>query len=804
MRQVRSHLAPTRERRDPRAATVARDYRGLDQPMIAEWDAEQAFRLGIMSNAVAYRCLQVWADTVGSFQFCVGDTPPARPGSRGSDHKPTARMAQLLGRPTTRVNGRRSGPTLEMTGRDLMMWTVWQRIATGRHAWELEWDGRPGESRIVGLWPLPAAHLKPKPTSGRAARYFDGFVYDAENGYPIPLSNDQVFYGWWKGPNDVRQPVSPLQATRYAVTLAVMSDRYNHAFLKNGAVPATVVTTEAFSSDDERQAFQKGWAQRYQGPDRAGRTAFHEVGDGEGPVGDAIDIKTLGLAQKDAEFAKSHLQALKEVAYGLGVPWSKIDSADRTFSNAEAEERSWMLEKVVPFLETLADEINHQLAHRLGSEVGWFDLSGVEALRPKPRFTFAEGIQGVDAGLLLPAEVRDEFGLDPDVALPEPTMPALPAGGIGPAPVAIGGGSLAPGLGSGADRSGTGAGAADGAPADPARRSGVDVRGAAPEQRALTAEQQEQRRATIWRRNDAALRGLEARFARAWSDYFKRQAKAVVGQLTGKRTAARLTAASTARELRADLGIGGPLDPAEIARWRAAALDLADLMHTAATTAGVTRVNNAFGVSFDLEAPFVQDFIRARANQLAGQVTDSTYSAVQQALADGVANGASIDDLASAVQDVFTNASTNRAKTIARTEVISASNGSATLTASQLPPDVCAGQEWISTRDDRTRGNDEKDEFDHLSVDGQVVAMGAPFEVGGESLLYPGDPDGDGGNVINCRCTVAFLTPKDMEGRSAPRRTVPLTVARLAFRTLRAGEPFDAAEFRRSLLEVAA
>jgi len=319
-----------------------------------------------------------------------------------------------------------------------------------------------------------------------------------------------------------------------------------------------------------------------------------------------------------------------------------------------------------------------------------------------------------------------------------------------------------------------------------------------PEVRALTAEQQEQRRATIWRRNDAALRGLEARFARAWSDYFKRQAKAVTGQLTGKRTAARLTAASTARELRAAPGIGGPLDPAEIARWRAAALDLADLMHTAATTAGVTRVNNAFGVSFDLEAPFVQDFIRARANQLAGQVTDTTYSAIQQALADGVANGASIDDLARGVQDVFDVASRSRAQTIARTEVISASNGSASLAAAQLPADVAAGQEWISTRDDRTR-------VDHDEADGQVVAMGAPFEVGGESLLYPGDPDGDGGNVINCRCTTALLTPKDFEasgGRSRPT-VVPLAAATLALRTLRAGDQFDPVEFRRSLLAVA-
>jgi len=361
-------------------------------------------------------------------------------------------LAQLLGRPTARVANRASGPNLEMSGRELIMWTVWQRIGAGRSAWELEWQdpsrpratsaevaGKPG-AQIVGLWPIPAALIKPKP-SPRGKSYFDGYVVDGANNMPAHLSNDQVFYGWWKGPNDIRQPVAPLQATRYAVTLAVMSDRYNHAFLKNGAVPATVVTTEAFASDDERRAFRRDWEAKYQGPDKAGRTMFYEAepryGDETGGVGDTLDIKTLGLAQRDAQFAQSHLQALKEVAWGLGVPWSKIDSADRTFSNAEAEERSWMLERVVPFLETLADEINLRLAPMLGREVCWFDLSGVEALRPTPRFSFSEGVQGWAAGLLLPGEVREEFGLDPDVELPTPVapeLPALPAGGVPDAP----------------------------------------------------------------------------------------------------------------------------------------------------------------------------------------------------------------------------------------------------------------------------------------------------------------------------------------------------------------------------------
>ena len=765
-RTVRTRLAP--ERRDPTAATIDRNYRGLDMPLVPEWDAEQAFRLGIMSNAVAFRCLQVWADTVGSFHLCVGDRPPTRPGAKGSDHQPTARLAQLLGRPTTRVANRASGPNLEMSGRELIMWTVWQRIGAGRNAWELEWDGTPGRSNIVGLWPIPAALIKPKPSPGGGS-YFDGYVVDGANNMPVHLSNDQVFYGWWKGPNDIRQPVAPLQATRYAVTLAVMSDRYNHAFLKNGAVPATVVTTEAFASDDERRAFRRDWEAKYQGPDKAGRTAFHEVGEGDGAVGDAIDIKTLGLAQKDAQFAQSHLQALKEVAWGLGVPWSKIDSADRTFSNAEAEERSWMLERVVPFLETLTDEINLRLAPMLGREVCWFDLSGVEALRPTPRFTFSEGIEGWAAGLLLDREVREEFGLDPDVELPTPVVPelpvppAMPDGGVpdGRSVAAVQPGAVSPeAVRLPASTSGPSTEpiprSVEGHRAADDHQRGVPEE-ALREHRSLTPEQQEVRRTAIWRRNDAALRGLEAAFAKRWSDYFARQAKVVVAQITGKRTAARLEAAATARELRADVPLGGPLDPAEIARWRSAAYDLADLMHTAATTTGVTRVNNAFGVSFDLEAPFVQDFIRARANQLAGQVTDTTYSAIQQALADGVANGASIDDLASAVQHVFDVADRSRALTIARTEVISASNGSASLAAAQLPADVAGGQEWISTRDGRTRD-------DHADADGQVVVMGAPFDVGGEPLLYPGDPAGDGGNVINCFPADTVIASEGIEG----------------------------------------
>ena len=136
-RQVRSRLAPTRERRDPQAATRNPTWHGKDQPQVSEWNADQAFRYGVMANVVAFRCLQVWADAVAKYPFRAGATPPARPGMR-SDHNPNARLAQLLGPPTKRVGGKLSGPNPEMTGRTLLAWTAAQRIATGRNAWEIE------------------------------------------------------------------------------------------------------------------------------------------------------------------------------------------------------------------------------------------------------------------------------------------------------------------------------------------------------------------------------------------------------------------------------------------------------------------------------------------------------------------------------------------------------------------------------------------------------------------------------------------------------------------------------------------
>ena len=53
---------------------------------------------------------------------------------------------------------------------------------------------------------------------------------------------------------------------------------------------------------------------------------------------------------------------------------------------------------------------------------------------------------------------------------------------------------------------------------------------------------------------------------------------------------------------------------------------------------------------------------------------------------------------------------------------------------------------WVATLDGNTRDA-------HAGADGQEVPIDMPFNVGGEALMFPGDPNGSAENVINCRCS---------------------------------------------------
>jgi len=128
---------------------------------------------------------------------------------------------------------------------------------------------------------------------------------------------------------------------------------------------------------------------------------------------------------------------------------------------------------------------------------------------------------------------------------------------------------------------------------------------------------------------------------------------------------------------------------------------------------------------------------------------------VRRAMADGKSVGqADIDRIAGRYSDRLLAL---RGETIARTETLKALNAGRQEALDQLienPNNDVQAQDvtraWDATGDALTRPS-------HAAADGQVMAQGEAFIVGGFALMYPGDTSlgAPGEEVINCRCYMA-------------------------------------------------
>lgn len=133
------------------------------------------------------------------------------------------------------------------------------------------------------------------------------------------------------------------------------------------------------------------------------------------------------------------------------------------------------------------------------------------------------------------------------------------------------------------------------------------------------------------------------------------------------------------------------------------------------------------------------------------RLPDEVANLVFAEITDGLNAGENVDQVATRVGNVLDWTASERwpgrARTIARTEATRARNAGT----------VAAGTEQarvtgrILTKTWRAH-HDEKTRIPHAQADGQTQPFWAPFMVGGEPLMFPGDPNGTPENVINCRC----------------------------------------------------
>lgn len=131
-------------------------------------------------------------------------------------------------------------------------------------------------------------------------------------------------------------------------------------------------------------------------------------------------------------------------------------------------------------------------------------------------------------------------------------------------------------------------------------------------------------------------------------------------------------------------------------------------------------------------------------------VADEVFDTVKGTLKEGIDAGDSTADLASRVKEKFNDISKGRSTVVAKTETAVMYGAARHESMKQAGIQY---KEWLTAHDDRVRDA-------HMEADGQIVGIDEPFNVGGEELAHPGDPDGSPENVINCRCVQIASTAK--------------------------------------------
>lgn len=550
---------------------------------------------------------------------------------------------------------------------------------------------------------------------------------------------------------------SPLEAAGLAVSADVAAARWNYRFFRNSALPAGILTTDQPLTEAQARQVRARWEQTSKGEENAHRVQVTYRGLKWMPVQNTA---------KDMEFNALRTALQQEICAAYGVPSVKLGLLDgATYANSDAQKELFWTQTVMPYLRLIESTLDQMLLRDDGLE-SYFNTDGVEDLRTivarkveiaVKMFSIGWPLNLIDNRLDIgmgDVEWGDEgflpfnLQLAKDVVNP-PEPPALP--GVPP----------------GADPNATPP-AEDEDPKPP---------------KDLTPEKAYE---YAKRRIGAALTGPGFR-ALVHTSLEKLQAEAATRLLPNETPAIDVTdetRGAIVEVLRATNGdavlddlkrtVGVPVVPHRASTVYDHILEWSPRLYVAGTRAatkrkgvetvletlrgtdkelkrigakyikqgvaiGVNSASELLGVEFDGPAdPEVQKFIAEKVLKIVG-VNETTEEQIRAAIAGGIDDGLGTDEIADAIVDVF-DVAYSRARTISRTELSSSNNGGRFATFKAYGAERHG---WVASGDDRTRET-------HSDVDGEEVEMGEQFPI--VNLIYPGDPDGDPSEIVNCRC----------------------------------------------------
>ncbi len=163
------------------------------------------------------------------------------------------------------------------------------------------------------------------------------------------------------------------------------------------------------------------------------------------------------------------------------------------------------------------------------------------------------------------------------------------------------------------------------------------------------------------------------------------------------------------------------------------------------------------GIAWDVKNPFARHFLDGLGKRTGVMLGQAVQPVIQETVTDAYDRGLSVPDTAALISEKVLDAAPYQARMLARTDLNGLANGASVMAATLVGVQY---KQWLTAEDDKVRET-------HAEADGQTVPVDQPFDVGGESLDYPGDPAGSDDEVCNCRCTVIYTDESPVPAETA-------------------------------------
>lgn len=526
------------------------------------------------------------------------------------------------------------------------------------------------------------------------------YEFDRLDGSPKSIFEPQDIIHF-KDPNplDMYRGLSPLLPAQSRIQTEDFATSYQRDFFANNARPDFYFTSEDELTKDQRDEILAAWDKRHKGKGKNSRP---------GILAGGLALQQVSLSQKEMDYIESLKFTRDDILVAFGVPKSVITTDDVNLANANSGLRTFLSETIKPEITALAEVINEMLVIPDFGERFYVDF---EDPTPQDReMQLKEYTAGVDKWITR-NEIREALNLEPikggDSLFNPIGMQAIDA----PATVIEDDSEK---VFKGRERLRQKLLMIEGMAVDVYKS--IKKKTKKKESLLKSAEIREQYKAFVNKKIDKRAE----KFRKDVEAESQRQQQRVLNSLQksfGEKAVSDIITFDKKKENRifSELALPFMVDAAA-----ESGQDALDLIGT----------GEQFEYTLALEKK-----LKERAKFFASSVNDTTLEKLSSTLAEGMEAGEGISELADRVKAVYVEFSDYRAETIARTESTAANNEG--FQEAYRQSTVVNSQEWVATKDDRTRD-------EHLAMDGEIVKVGKNFSNG---LPYPSEP--------NCRCVIS-------------------------------------------------